>query len=120
MDTFSVSDDLGCQPCDCHTLGSMSSKCNEATGQCVCRENVVGRTCDRCAQNFAGMDELGCKGDPFCLVTECFAVPNFPHSRSFLVFCCFCYQLSHLHTESATGLYTYIALFVTWHFNRVT
>lgn len=62
MDVYSASGDLGCQPCDCDAVGSVSSKCHEATGQCFCRENVIGRRCDRCAENFAGMDELGCKG----------------------------------------------------------
>ena len=63
LDVYSASGDLGCQPCNCHTLGSGSSKCNEATGQCMCQENVVGRRCDQCGENFAGMDELGCKGE---------------------------------------------------------
>ncbi|XP_068198951.1 laminin subunit alpha-2 isoform X1 [Antennarius striatus] len=37
-----------CQPCQCHTNGSLSEVCHQETGQCLCRENVVGRQCDEC------------------------------------------------------------------------
>uniref|UniRef100_A0A3Q3VVE3 Basement membrane-specific heparan sulfate proteoglycan core protein n=1 Tax=Mola mola TaxID=94237 RepID=A0A3Q3VVE3_MOLML len=37
-----------CQPCQCHTNGSVSEVCNKKTGQCQCRENVVGRQCEEC------------------------------------------------------------------------
>ncbi|XP_054872126.1 laminin subunit alpha-2 isoform X4 [Amphiprion ocellaris] len=40
-----------CQPCQCHTNGSVSEVCNKETGQCHCRENVVGRQCDECMPN---------------------------------------------------------------------
>lgn len=34
--------------CDCDVNGALSSQCNVTTGQCFCRENVTGRTCDHC------------------------------------------------------------------------
>lgn len=34
--------------CQCHTNGSVSEVCNKDTGQCQCRENVVGRQCEEC------------------------------------------------------------------------
>ena len=71
LDVYSRSGDLGCQPCDCHVIGSASSKCDKATGQCPCKENVVGKRCDQCAENFAGMDKLGCKGEPVQLLFLC-------------------------------------------------
>uniref|UniRef100_A0A7N6BAH8 Basement membrane-specific heparan sulfate proteoglycan core protein n=1 Tax=Anabas testudineus TaxID=64144 RepID=A0A7N6BAH8_ANATE len=37
-----------CQPCQCHTNGSVSEVCSKETGQCLCRENVIGRQCDEC------------------------------------------------------------------------
>ncbi|XP_041661165.1 laminin subunit alpha-2 isoform X7 [Cheilinus undulatus] len=40
-----------CQPCQCHTNGSVSEVCNKENGQCECRENVVGRQCDECMPN---------------------------------------------------------------------
>uniref|UniRef100_UPI003AAF5012 laminin subunit alpha-2 n=1 Tax=Centroberyx gerrardi TaxID=166262 RepID=UPI003AAF5012 len=40
-----------CQPCQCHSNGSLSEVCNKETGQCQCREHVVGRQCDECVPN---------------------------------------------------------------------
>ncbi|XP_056283362.1 laminin subunit alpha-2 isoform X3 [Pseudoliparis swirei] len=40
-----------CQPCQCHTNGSVSEVCNKETGRCHCRTNVVGRQCDECIPN---------------------------------------------------------------------
>ncbi|GAA6214860.1 laminin subunit alpha-2 isoform X1 [Lates japonicus] len=40
-----------CQPCQCHTNGSVYEVCNKETGQCPCKENVVGRQCDECMPN---------------------------------------------------------------------
>uniref|UniRef100_A0A8C9T8C6 Basement membrane-specific heparan sulfate proteoglycan core protein n=1 Tax=Scleropages formosus TaxID=113540 RepID=A0A8C9T8C6_SCLFO len=37
-----------CQPCLCHVNGSVSEVCDPATGQCQCRQHVVGRQCDEC------------------------------------------------------------------------
>uniref|UniRef100_A0A8C5AZY2 Basement membrane-specific heparan sulfate proteoglycan core protein n=1 Tax=Gadus morhua TaxID=8049 RepID=A0A8C5AZY2_GADMO len=37
-----------CQPCQCHTNGSLSEACHQETGQCQCREHVLGRQCDEC------------------------------------------------------------------------
>uniref|UniRef100_A0A8C5I0S4 Laminin, alpha 2 n=1 Tax=Gouania willdenowi TaxID=441366 RepID=A0A8C5I0S4_GOUWI len=37
-----------CQPCQCHTNGSVSEVCDKDNGQCQCRDNVVGRLCDEC------------------------------------------------------------------------
>uniref|UniRef100_A0A671XJM5 Basement membrane-specific heparan sulfate proteoglycan core protein n=1 Tax=Sparus aurata TaxID=8175 RepID=A0A671XJM5_SPAAU len=44
-----------CQPCQCHTNGSVSEVCNKETGQCQCRENVVGRQCDECMPQMHGI-----------------------------------------------------------------
>ncbi|XP_017267406.1 laminin subunit alpha-2 isoform X4 [Kryptolebias marmoratus] len=40
-----------CQPCQCNTNGSVSEVCNKDSGQCQCRENVVGRQCNECMPN---------------------------------------------------------------------
>ncbi|XP_053566671.1 laminin subunit alpha-2 isoform X2 [Bombina bombina] len=40
-----------CQPCNCNVNGSMSTTCNKLTGQCECKNNVVGRQCDECLPN---------------------------------------------------------------------
>ncbi|KAI9543880.1 hypothetical protein NQZ68_004928 [Dissostichus eleginoides] len=40
-----------CQPCQCHTNGSVSEVCNKETGRCECKQNVAGRQCDECIPN---------------------------------------------------------------------
>uniref|UniRef100_A0A8C1IXI9 Laminin subunit alpha 2 n=1 Tax=Cyprinus carpio TaxID=7962 RepID=A0A8C1IXI9_CYPCA len=40
-----------CQACQCHTNGSLSELCHQETGQCQCRQHVVGRQCDECMPN---------------------------------------------------------------------
>lgn len=34
--------------CKCNTTGSIQTHCEPILGQCDCRENVIGRTCDQC------------------------------------------------------------------------
>ena len=46
--------------CECDQTGSESSQCDEYTGQCKCKKNVVGRTCKRCAPGFYGFGQDGC------------------------------------------------------------
>ncbi|CAN9507937.1 unnamed protein product [Ophioblennius macclurei] len=48
-----------CQPCHCHTNGSVSEVCNQETGQCRCRDNVVGRQCDECMAQTHGITTGG-------------------------------------------------------------
>ncbi|XP_071468998.1 laminin subunit beta-1 [Marmota flaviventris] len=47
--------------CECDPQGSLSSVCDPSGGQCQCRPNVVGRTCDRCAPGTFGFGPSGCK-----------------------------------------------------------
>ncbi|KAM7367692.1 hypothetical protein PAMP_013975 [Pampus punctatissimus] len=48
-----------CQPCQCHTNGSVSEVCNKVNGQCECRDNVVGRQCDECMPQTHGITTGG-------------------------------------------------------------
>ena len=36
------------QPCECNMYGSQSAECDPRTGQCLCKEKYVGRTCGQC------------------------------------------------------------------------
>lgn len=47
--------------CECNPQGSLSSVCDPNGGQCQCRPNVVGRTCDRCAPGMFGFGPSGCR-----------------------------------------------------------
>ena len=38
--------------CACSGIGANESSCHSETGQCSCRENVVGLQCDSCQTNF--------------------------------------------------------------------
>lgn len=49
--------------CRCNPYGSINRSCNRQTGQCHCRSNVTGRTCDRCASGFWNLESFsnGCR-----------------------------------------------------------
>ena len=55
----------GCSSCNCDTDGTVmaSVTCNTITGQCQCKENVVGLKCDQCINGttvLSGTNSLGC------------------------------------------------------------
>ncbi|XP_032077781.1 laminin subunit beta-4 [Thamnophis elegans] len=50
------SDPLGCQPCRCHSAGSLPfSVCNPESGKCVCQEFVTGQRCEDCLDGYWGL-----------------------------------------------------------------
>ncbi|KAM9753080.1 LOW QUALITY PROTEIN: laminin subunit beta-1-like [Menidia menidia] len=51
----------GAKECGCDPQGSLSSVCEASGGQCLCRPNVVGRTCDRCAPATYQFSPAGCR-----------------------------------------------------------
>jgi hypothetical protein len=51
----------GAQECSCHPIGSESFNCDPLGGQCPCKENVIGRTCDMCSTGYFGFGAKGCK-----------------------------------------------------------
>ncbi|XP_066555448.1 laminin subunit alpha-2 [Amia ocellicauda] len=81
-----------CQPCQCHNNGSVSEICNPQTGQCECRQHVVGRQCDECMPNcWWDPEQLVCMPcscspvgsmSPRCdLVGRCICKPGFMGKR---------------------------------------
>lgn len=50
--------------CECHPQGSLSTECALLGGQCPCRPNVSGRTCDHCVPGTYGFGPTGCSGEP--------------------------------------------------------
>lgn len=54
----------GCEACDCYLNGTKKPvnytdeflPCDIKTGQCECLDRVVGRKCDKCEENFYGLD----------------------------------------------------------------
>lgn len=58
-----------CKPCDCYALGTndTSSPCDATTGQCPCKPNVIGQSCDRCAPGHWDLvSGEGCKSCDCC------------------------------------------------------
>uniref|UniRef100_A0A8C2J1H4 Laminin subunit alpha 2 n=1 Tax=Cyprinus carpio TaxID=7962 RepID=A0A8C2J1H4_CYPCA len=49
-----------CRACQCHSNGSLSELCHQETGQCQCRQHVVGRQCDECMSGLHMQGAQGC------------------------------------------------------------
>lgn len=47
-----ISHRKACIKCDCHPVGSRGKICDQATGQCPCKEGVIGRTCNDCKEGY--------------------------------------------------------------------
>lgn len=45
----------------CDSIGSVNGTCNPESGQCTCRDGIVGLTCKECAPNHYGFSTEGCK-----------------------------------------------------------
>ncbi|KAM5165253.1 usherin [Mantella aurantiaca] len=58
----------GCQPCRCHTAGTVggSNTCHQTTGQCRCKANIIGPLCDRCKLGYK-QDILGQESCTQCM-----------------------------------------------------
>lgn len=53
-----------CSPCLCGISGSLSSICNNTSGQCQCKQNVEGRDCSQCTEgtyNLQQSNPSGCQ-----------------------------------------------------------
>ncbi|XP_031700147.1 laminin subunit alpha-5 isoform X2 [Anarrhichthys ocellatus] len=63
--TFGCHPLVGCEVCNCSRPGIVSPdvNCDTFSGQCRCKDNVVGRMCDRCAPGFYGY--------PNCRLCDC-------------------------------------------------
>ena len=46
--------------CECNEEGSVGIECDEASGKCTCKENVIGDKCTQCATEFWGFSD--CQG----------------------------------------------------------
>nr|XP_047132108.1 usherin isoform X3 [Hydra vulgaris] len=63
----------GCTQCNCDTAGTVSGQitCHISSGQCVCKQNVIGVTCSKCQKGYYGLSSLNplgcypCNCNPF-------------------------------------------------------
>ncbi|XP_059172693.1 netrin-1-like [Physella acuta] len=47
-----ISHRMACKACGCHPVGALGKTCNQTTGQCPCKDGVLGLTCNRCAKGY--------------------------------------------------------------------
>uniref|UniRef100_A0A224X9G7 Putative netrin axonal chemotropic factor n=1 Tax=Panstrongylus lignarius TaxID=156445 RepID=A0A224X9G7_9HEMI len=78
----------GCQPCECDLRGTLNATCDQVTGRCTCKRNVLGTNCSECYPEHWGLskDTDGCtpcgcdpggSEDPNCDITgQCKCYPN--------------------------------------------
>lgn len=57
---YQLPNNTACLPCECYTIGSLEKSCGD-TGQCECREGVIGRRCDSCSNPYAEVTLNGCE-----------------------------------------------------------
>ncbi|XP_065082456.1 protocadherin-like wing polarity protein stan isoform X2 [Ochlerotatus camptorhynchus] len=57
---YQLVNDTSCLPCECYAIGSYGKSCN-SSGQCECREGVIGRRCDSCSNPYAEVTLNGCE-----------------------------------------------------------
>lgn len=56
-----------CKPCECYPVGTELNRdgaiiCDQSTGTCHCKPNIVGRNCDKCADGFYNLQSgEGCQ-----------------------------------------------------------
>ncbi|MFT7813012.1 usherin [Arapaima gigas] len=58
----------GCRACNCNTTGTAQADitCHQDSGQCQCKANVIGLTCDRCNYGFKFLDTTNPEGCTAC------------------------------------------------------
>ncbi len=67
---FGFGQESGCLPCNCNTIGSVSSQCDD-NRQCTCLPGVTGDNCDQCLQGYFNFTTVGCQGLFLPYVYEC-------------------------------------------------
>ena len=51
--------------CGCNQQGTLeNTHCNQENGECYCKSNVIGKTCNACASLHYGFPD--CQGSIFC------------------------------------------------------
>ncbi|XP_067901794.1 usherin [Heterodontus francisci] len=62
------SDPDGCSPCNCNTSGTVNGDitCHQNSGQCKCKANVIGITCEHCSFGFKLLNSSNSDGCESC------------------------------------------------------
>ncbi|KHJ40538.1 laminin EGF-like protein [Trichuris suis] len=78
--SLTVDFNAGAMSCDCNLEGSTSFICERYGGQCHCKQNIVGRQCDKCRSGFFGFPECkpcNCSSNRMCdhVTGSCYCPP---------------------------------------------
>ncbi|KAI1305823.1 Laminin subunit beta-1 [Halotydeus destructor] len=73
----------GCKACDCDQGGAYDNNCDQVSGQCRCRPNVIGRRCDQPQVNYFSpyIDHVNFEAED-ARATECQVTPRTPYPDS--------------------------------------
>ena len=78
--------------CNCSSVGSNNpEECDRNGGQCSCKPDVIGRTCDQCRPDYFNFSSgLGCQGEIVISFVHCSyiyipdkpikSIVSYPHS----------------------------------------
>ncbi|RXN00888.1 Usherin [Acipenser ruthenus] len=71
----------GCSPCNCNTSGTLNGDitCHQNSGQCKCKTNVIGLTCDRCNFGFKFLSSTNPDGCEPCRCNRNSSLHQFCH-----------------------------------------
>ncbi|PFX13764.1 Laminin subunit gamma-1 [Stylophora pistillata] len=66
---LTADNDAGCEECHCNLTGTEngSDVCDKITGQCPCKQLLIGRTCNQCQDGYFGLTSE----DPGCTACNC-------------------------------------------------
>ncbi|XP_015765926.1 PREDICTED: laminin subunit gamma-1-like [Acropora digitifera] len=73
------------QSCNCSTVGSNNpEQCERNGGQCSCKMNVIGRTCDTCRPDYFNFTSgQGCTGETLLRESRLYVIRNSTRFRTF-------------------------------------
>lgn len=76
-----------CFDCECYATGSYGNQCDPITGQCRCRNGVIGRRCDSCPNVYAEVTLRGCEGEVSLFMRSSFVISEtYGHVSSRIAF----------------------------------
>ncbi|CAL4059747.1 unnamed protein product, partial [Meganyctiphanes norvegica] len=84
--TLTMDYNSGALECGCDFYGSESFECEKFGGQCQCKSNVIGRTCNRCKTGYFGFPnckKCDCPSTALCdpITGECICPPRVEGER---------------------------------------
>ena len=73
--------------CKCNERGSVSKSCDNNTGRCTCKPNIVGAKCDQCDEGYYGWSWPDCERKYLLFFLEILVI-YFENYKKLLLFIC--------------------------------